>query len=737
MPSPSAARVRLSSSDTPPQWPVEEVSRIYHQPLFELIEQAHAIHRQCHIAADGEGGEVQLCHLLSIKTGGCPEDCAYCPQSARHHTGIEAGKLLETDTVLAEAERARDAGATRFCMGAAWRNPKPGAEFDRVLDMVRGVAGLGLEVCCTLGMLSSEQAHALSAAGLTAYNHNLDTSPEFYGHIISTRTYQDRLDTLERVRSAGISVCCGGILGMGEDERDRIRLLATLANLTPQPESVPINALVAVEGTPLAAQARLDAFEFVRAIASARILMPRSKVRLSAGRLSLSDEAQALCFYAGANSIFVGDKLLTTPNPEVGHDHQLLHALGLKPERREQGTGNRGNGEVRRPIPLEEALREELAAREAQHLRRRLRRTQGLDYCSNDYLGLAQHPGVRSALASALANGIALGSGGARLVRGNHPAFSALEEQFAAWQGAEAGLFFSSGYAANVGTVTALVKQQDTIFSDAHNHASLIDGIRLTGARKVLTPHRDPEAFASALRRHPAMHGERRWLVVESLYSMDGDLAQLEDYAALCAEAGVAMIVDEAHATGIFGPGGAGFVAAGSPLLRSAVAAHLHPCGKALGASGALVAGSHAVIATLVNHSRSFVFSTAPAPLLAVQVAEAIAVVQREPERRAEVRRLAAQLRQRLQDLGIPALGDLESPIVPVVAGDAARALAIEAELAAAGLDVRAIRPPSVPAGTARLRITVHAGQRASEMERLAATLAGAMRAGQEAAAVV
>jgi len=723
---------------------VEEVARIYHLPLFELIEQAHAVHRQHHIRpAESEGpaqAEVQLCHLLSIKTGGCPEDCAYCPQSARYHTAVEPSKLLETETVMAEAERARAAGATRFCMGAAWRNPKPGPEFDRVLDMVRGVSALGLEVCCTLGMLSSQQAQALADAGLTAYNHNLDTSPEFYGHVISTRTYQDRLDTLERVRSAGISVCCGGILGMGEGEHDRVRLLATLANLSPPPESVPINALVAVEGTPLARPApdaprpTLDPFEFVRAIATARILMPRSRVRLSAGRLALSDEAQALCFYAGANSIFVGEKLLTTPNPEVGHDHRLLQTLGLRPEKSGQGSAF---SHPRQPQPLEQALEHRLAEREQQHLRRRLRRPEGLDFCSNDYLGLARHPDIRAALAQALADGIELGSGGSRLVRGNHQAFAALELQAAAWQRTEAALFFSSGYAANLGVLGALLRRQDTVFSDACNHASLIDGIRLSGARAVIVPHNDSGAFAAALRRHPAMQGQRRWLVVESLYSMDGDLAPLEDYASICAHSGVAMIVDEAHATGLFGRDGAGFVAAGSPRLRAAVAAHLHPCGKALGASGALAAGSRALIETLVNHSRGFVFSTAPAPLAAVQVAAAIRVIQREPARSADVRALALALRARLQAWGVSALGHPESPIVPVLVGEDARALAVEAELAAAGFDVRAIRPPSVPVGTARLRITVHAGQPASDLERLAGLLAAAMRVAPEAASVV
>jgi biotin synthase len=268
--------------------------------------------------------------LLSIKTGGCPEDCAYCPQSARYPTGLERENLVSLDTMTEAAIEARAHGATRFCMGAAWRDVPPGAEFARVLDMVRVVRGLGLEACCTLGMLNDEQADALAAAGLSAYNHNLDTSPEFYGSIITTRTYQDRLDTLSRVRRAGITVCCGGIIGMGEDRRTRCGLLQQLATLDPHPESVPINLLVRVAGTPLGDLPPEDPLELVRTIATARIVMPASVVRLSAGRMSLSDEAQALCFLAGANSVFLGDRLLTTPNPGANHDRRLLDKLGLR-----------------------------------------------------------------------------------------------------------------------------------------------------------------------------------------------------------------------------------------------------------------------------------------------------------------------------------------------------------------------------------------------------------------------
>ena len=268
--------------------------------------------------------------LLSIKTGGCPEDCAYCPQSAHYKTGVEREGLLSVEAALEAARNAKAQGATRFCMGAAWRDVPKGEQFERVLDMVRGVRALGMEACCTLGMLTDEQAEALAEAGLTAYNHNLDTSPEFYGEIISTRTYQDRLATLERVRRSGVTVCCGGIIGMGESRQERYRLLRELSTLDPHPESVPINLLVRVEGTPLAKQRAEDPLELVRMIATARILMPASMVRLSAGRLSLSDEAQALCFLAGANSIFMGDQLLTTPNPEADADRQLFDKLGMR-----------------------------------------------------------------------------------------------------------------------------------------------------------------------------------------------------------------------------------------------------------------------------------------------------------------------------------------------------------------------------------------------------------------------
>jgi len=305
-------------------WTREEVRALFALPFTELIFRAAQVHRD-----NFDPSEVQICTLLSIKTGGCPEDCAYCPQSAKFETGVKAEKLMDLEAVLAEARAAKAGGASRFCMGAAWRSPKD-RDLEKVCDMVEGVKALGMETCVTLGMLTGEQAKRLKTCGLDYYNHNLDTSPEFYGEIITTRTYQDRLDTLEYVRAAGINVCCGGIVGMGEKLDDRVGMIATLASLPVHPESVPINMLVRVEGTPLAETATIDPLDFVRTIAVARITMSASMVRLSAGREDMSEETQALCFLAGANSIFYGPKLLTTPNPGRDRDMALLDKLGLR-----------------------------------------------------------------------------------------------------------------------------------------------------------------------------------------------------------------------------------------------------------------------------------------------------------------------------------------------------------------------------------------------------------------------
>jgi biotin synthase len=303
------------------------ITQIYHQPLPDLLFEAQRVHRQHH-----DPHAVQLCTLSNIKTGLCPEDCAYCSQSVHNQTDLKPQALMNVEEVVAEARAAKANGATRFCMGAAWREVKDGPLFDRVLDMVRQVADLDIEVCCTLGMLKPHQAQQLKAAGLTAYNHNLDTSPSYYSQVITTRTYQDRLETIRAVSEAGISVCCGGILGMGESVSDRLELLEALCGLEPTPESIPINCLVPVAGTPLQDTAPVDSIELVRTIATTRILFPQAMVRLSAGRLQMSDELQALCFFAGANSIFTGPVLLTTPNPDHNHDEQMLQRLGMIPK---------------------------------------------------------------------------------------------------------------------------------------------------------------------------------------------------------------------------------------------------------------------------------------------------------------------------------------------------------------------------------------------------------------------
>ena len=307
-------------------WTKEEIAEIYNMPVLELMFRAATVHREYH-----DPREVQVCTLLSVKTGGCGEDCAYCPQAARYQTDVKVEKLMEVSDVLSKAAEAKESGSTRFCMGAAWREVRNNRDFDRVLEMVKGVSALGLEVCCTLGMLTEEQAEKLKDAGLHAYNHNLDTSEEFYTDIITTRTYEDRLQTLEHVRRANISVCSGGIIGLGEAVTDRIGMLHTLATLPAHPESVPVNALVPVEGTPLEHQEKVSIWEMVRMIATARIIMPKAMVRLSAGRVRMALEEQALCFMAGANSIFAGDKLLTTPNPGVVQDQEMFQMLSLKP----------------------------------------------------------------------------------------------------------------------------------------------------------------------------------------------------------------------------------------------------------------------------------------------------------------------------------------------------------------------------------------------------------------------
>ncbi|RZJ73316.1 biotin synthase BioB [Flavobacterium sp.] len=309
-------------------WTKEEIIALYNKPLMDLLYEAASIHREQH-----DPNVVQVSTLLSIKTGGCPEDCGYCPQAARYHTGVEGNDLMTVNHVKAQALRAKASGSSRVCMGAAWRNVKDGPEFDQVLEMVRTINKLDMEVCCTLGMLTENQAHRLAEAGLYAYNHNLDTSEDYYKEVISTRGFEDRLQTIENVRKTNVTVCSGGIIGMGESVADRAGMLVALSTLNPQPESVPINALVAVEGTPMEDEKPVEIWEMIRMVATTRIVMPETQVRLSAGRTGMSREGQAMCFFAGANSIFAGDKLLTTPNPDVNEDMKMFEMLGLIPQK--------------------------------------------------------------------------------------------------------------------------------------------------------------------------------------------------------------------------------------------------------------------------------------------------------------------------------------------------------------------------------------------------------------------
>ena len=314
--------------ETRNNWTKEEIIAVYNMPLMDLLYDAATIHRQHH-----DANVVQVSTLLSIKTGGCPEDCGYCPQAARYHTDIEGNDLMSVQQVKAQALRAKSSGSSRVCMGAAWRNVKDGPEFDQVLEMVRTINKLDMEVCCTLGMITENQAHRLAEAGLYAYNHNLDTSEEYYKEVISTRGFEDRIQTIANVRKTNVTVCSGGIIGMGESIEDRAGMLVALSTLNPQPESVPINALVAVDGTPMEDEKPVEIWEMIRMVATARIIMPNTQVRLSAGRMNMSREGQAMCFFAGANSIFAGDKLLTTPNPDVNEDMKMFEMLGLKPQK--------------------------------------------------------------------------------------------------------------------------------------------------------------------------------------------------------------------------------------------------------------------------------------------------------------------------------------------------------------------------------------------------------------------
>ena len=627
---------RRAPGKAPSRWTVARVLRLFALPFPDLVFRAQQVHRAHHAP-----NTVQLSRLISIKTGGCPEDCGYCPQAKRYHTGVAEAPLLDVDTVVAAARRAKDEGATRFCMGAAWRGPKD-RDLAPVLDMVREVKALGLEACCTLGMLKDGQAEALKAAGLDYYNHNLDTAPEFYGEVITTRGYQDRLDTLERVRAAGIGVCCGGIVGMGETRAQRAGLIAQLAAMDPYPESVPINHLVQVAGTPLhgafggetrARSVRVRAHDRGRAHHDAEgdgaavgrparagggdpgaVLSRRSQLDLP--RRQAPDDGQPRCRrrplaprQAGADARVVTPGLIAA----LERDLAALDAAGLKRSRRtlESAPGARVVVDGRQLVA----------------------------FASNDYLGLANHPDVVAAARDGAARWGA-GAAASHLVCGHFAPHAALEAELAAFVRpcAEArALTFSSGYLANLAILTALAGRSDAVFADRLNHACLNDGALLSRAEFVRYPHGDVAALS---RRLAASKAKRKLIATDAVFSMDGDIAPLPALLALAEEHDAWLVVDDAHGFGVLGEGeqgGRGTLAHFG--LASERIVYMGTLGKAAGVAGAFVAAHRAVIETLLATARSYVFTTAAPPLLAEALRASLRILAHDHARRAHLAR--------------------------------------------------------------------------------------------------
>ena len=543
-----------------PRWQVDAVEALLGQPFSELIYRAQGVHRE-HF----DPSEIQLSTLLSIKTGGCPEDCAYCPQSVRYETGVVDADLMPADDVVAAARAAKKNGATRFCMGAAWRGPKQ-RDLDQVVELVRAVKGLGLETCATLGMLKPGQAEALKAAGLDYYNHNLDTSPDFYGEIVRTRTYDDRLATLDRVRAAGIHVCCGGIVGMGESRRQRAEFLAQLANLDPHPESVPINNLVQVEGTPL--ERCRSAWIHWNSCAPSR---PReSPCRTAYVRLSAGARGDAR---SRAGALLPGRRELHLLRRQVAHHRQSGRDAGSGAVRKARPapdplTRCRGAGAVAQPMQLPDLVAG-LDTLEASRLRRHRRTRNGmlgprvevdgrelLCFGSNDYLGLASDPRlIAAACAGAQASGV--GAGASHLVCGHHADHETLERRLAEFVGMPRALLFSTGYMAALGVVTALLDHRGAVFADRLNHACLNDAVLLARARFHRYPHGDLDALDRALSKSSA---PRKIVVSDAVFSMDGDIAAVPDLLTLCERYGAWLLLDDAHGFGVLGHGGRGGV---------------------------------------------------------------------------------------------------------------------------------------------------------------------------------
>lgn len=701
-------------------WTLAEIRSIYETPFLQLLYQAATCHRQHH-----ELGEIQLCQLVNIKRGGCAENCAYCAQSARNQTDVKAEALLPLSDLIEQAREAKRNGASRICMAAAWREVKDGPQFRRILEMVRAVKAMGLEVCCTLGMLTQEQANQLKEAGLYAYNHNLDTSEEYYPRIVTTRTYQDRLQTLERVRQAGLTVCCGGILGLGEGIDDRIRLLQTLSSFDPHPESVPINLLVRIKGTRSADNPPVTVWEVGRMIAAARLLMPETMIRLTAGRDQLTLAEQALCYAAGANSIFISDRLLTASNPTIQDDRQMLQTLGLKPRSlaKTPELTKRSRADF-----MEEAL--ERRRQEGTH--RQLSRPEELvDLTSNDYLGFARSVELIDAvqkdyqtLTAEGGIGPVIGSTGSRLLTGNSAFYEALEKQIAEFHWAEAGLLFNSGYLANLGLLSTIAAEEDQIILDSQVHASTWDGVRLSRATARVFGHNDMEQLRWQLSR-ARRSGGKIFVCVESLYSLSGDLAPLEEVANLCDEFGARLIVDEAHATGLLGPEGRGEVVARGLVER--VFARVFTFGKALGTHGGIVVGSETLRDYLINFSRPLIYTTAFPLHTQVSIKCAYDRLLKAENERISLKRLVHYFRLSIQQTQLP-VQTTDTPIQAILVRGHEAVRHAAAACADAGLDVRPILHPTVRRGFEQLRVCLHAFNTESEIDRLVAVFAGELR---------
>lgn len=698
-------------------WTLAELKALYELPFPELLYAAQIAHRHHH-----DPTELQLCQLVSVKTGGCSENCKYCAQSASYQTSINATPLMEVGEVVEIADRAVRDGVTRLCLGAAWRQVRNSAQFDRLLQMVREVSSRGIEVCCTLGMLEEEQIERLKEAGLYAYNHNLDTSKRYYPNVTTSHTYEDRIQTLGRVARAGVSVCSGGIIGLGETIEDRLELIRALASQRPHPESVPINRLEPIPGTPLGGLKQAPVIDFARLVAVARLAMPSSMVRLSAGRLAMSDGEQALCLLAGANSIFVGDRLLTVANPTVEADRDLVRLLGMR--------ARPAYKEKREVVRCEPSF---LAERIAKSRERGDERTLSfkdpdlIDLASNDYLGLASDIELVGAVDQEYhrlisEGGIrpAIGATGSRLLTGNQPYVEALEAKIAKYHRAEAALLFNSGYSANTGLLSCLPGEEDAILLDAQVHASTWDGARLSRAKSYLFRHNDLESLEKQLKRAREAHQEL-FVCVESLYSMSGDLAPLAQILRLCDRYAAWLVVDEAHATGVIGEEGRGVVA--DLLDTSRVIARIHTFGKALGTHGAVVVGSETLRDYLINKCRTFIYTTAFPLHALVSIGT---VYDRLPDLEGERKGLQELIRYfslQIDNSPLP-LRTTQTVIHSIPVSGNREVVQMSLHLKEAGLDVRAIRSPTVRQGNECLRICLHAFNTRSDIDRLIEALA-------------